>query len=191
MKIYTQDGFTIIELMIAVTLIAILLTFGIPGFGNTIEQNRLSTQVNTLISTLQLARSESVKTGKRITVCKSSNGSSCQNAAAGFESGWIVFEDSSPADGALSAGERLIKIQESLNSNHTLRGDANFANFVSYLPSGAISNDPGRFILCKDNDTTKSRAVFINTSGRVFVAKDNNQDKIPEDTAGNNISACT
>ena len=165
---------------------------GVPSFSRTIEQNKLSTQINDLISTLQYARSESVKTGKRITICKSSNGTSCVNAAAGYESGWIVFEDDSPSDGDLDVGEQLLKVHEALDSNMTLRGNPSFVNFISYLPSGGITNtNPGHFVMCKDSNTAKSRAIFINTSGRTRVAKDTNSDLIPEDDSGNNITTCT
>ncbi|MDH3608239.1 MAG: GspH/FimT family pseudopilin [Gammaproteobacteria bacterium] len=192
MKIFKQRGFTIIELMIAVILMAVLLTMGVPSFSRTIEQNKLSTQVNDLISTMQYARSESVKTGKRITICKSNNGTNCVSAAAGYESGWIVFEDDSPADGDLDAGEQLLKVHEALESNFTLRGSNSFVNFISYLPSGGVTNtNPGHFVLCKENVTSKSRAFFINTAGRTRVAKDTNYDNIPEDDAGSNITTCT
>jgi type IV fimbrial biogenesis protein FimT len=196
MKIYLQRGFTVIELIVTVALVAILLTFGVPSFSSTIEQNKLSTQVNDLISTLQYARSESVKTGKRITVCKSNNGTACVNAAAGYESGWIVFVDNAPSDGALSAGELLLKVHDPLDSNLTLRGNNRFVNFISYLPDGGIANadpntDPDHFVLCKANDTAKSRAVFVITSGRARVAKDSNGDKIPENDSGTNLTTCT
>ena len=46
MKMNAQRGFTIIELITTVALVAVLLTMAIPGFSRTIEQNQLSTQVN-------------------------------------------------------------------------------------------------------------------------------------------------
>lgn len=191
MKKQLQSGFTIIELMITLMLVAVLLTLGVPSFSNTIEQNKLSTKINDLISTLQYARSESVKTGKRITVCKSNTGTSCVAAAAGYESGWIVFEDDSPSDGNIDAGEQLLKVHEALDSNVTLRGNPSFVNFISYLPSGGVtSTNPGHFVMCKDSNTAKSRAVFINTAGRTRVAKDTGNDNIPEDDSGNNITTC-
>jgi type IV fimbrial biogenesis protein FimT len=196
MNAYRSRGFTIIELLVSIGLIAILLTMGVPSFSRTIEQNKLSTQINSLVSTLQYARSESVKTGKRVTVCKSNTGTGCVTAAAGYESGWIVFEDDSPADGDLDAGEQLLKVHEALDSNLTLRGNNRFANFISYLPTGGIANadpsaDQDHFVLCKGNDTAKSRAIYIITSGRTRVAKDKNYDNIPEDDSGANITTCT
>ena len=196
MYMYSHRGFTIIELIIALVIVAVLLSMGVPSFSNTIEQNKLSTQINDLVSSLQYARSESVKTGKRITICKSNTGTGCVAAAAGYESGWIIFEDDSPADGDLDVGEQLLKVHEAMDSNLTLRGNNRFVNFISYLPSGGIANadpnaDQDHFVLCKGNNTAKSRAVYIITSGRVRAAKDSNSDKIPEDDSGTNITTCT
>ena len=167
---------------------------GVPSFNNTIEQNKLSGEINSLISTLQFARSESAKTGKRITVCRSDDGVNC--GANGYEEGWIVFEDDVTPDGDLDAGEQLLKVHEALDANFTLRGNNRFASFISYLPTGGIANvdpnaDQDHFVLCKDNDTAKARAIFIISSGRTRVARDNNLDHIPEDDSGNNITTCT
>ncbi len=196
MNTHSLRGFTVIELMVTLVVVAVLLTLGVPSFSNTIEQNKLSTQINSLISTLQYARSESVKTGKRITVCKSNTGTSCVTGTAGYESGWIVFEDDSPADGDLDAGEQLLKVHQAMDPNLTLRGNNRFENFISYLPTGGIANadpnaDQDHFVLCKGSDIAKSRAVYVITSGRARVAKDNNNDKIPEDDSGANITTCT
>ncbi len=189
-----QNGFTVIELMVTVVIVSILLTMGVPSFINTIEQNKLATEINSLISTLQYARSESVKTGKRITVCRSDDGVDC--GATGYEDGWIVFEDDVTADGDLDAGEQLLKVHQALDTNFTLRGNDRFTNFISYLPTGGIANvDPNanqdHFVLCKNNNTSKARALFVTSSGRARVSKDNNHDHIPEDDSGNNITSRT
>ena len=200
MKLYShvymnkQNGFTVIELMIAVTLIALLLSIGVPSFTNTIEQNRLSTGINNFISSVQYARSESVKRGLRVTVCRSDDGVNC--GANGYEEGWIVFVDNVSADGDLDAGEELLKVHQALDANYTLRGNNRFSSFISYLPTGGVANldpnaDPDHFVLCKDNVTNKARALYVLTSGRARVAKDKNFDQIPEDEAGNNITTCT
>ena len=190
MDMNAQNGFTIIELMICVMLIALLLTLGVPSFTNTIEQNKLATEINSLISTLRYARSASVKTGKRITVCRSNDGVDC--GATGYEDGWIVFEDDISPDGNLDAGERLLMVHQALDANYTLRASNSIASFISYLPTGGTVNaNQDRFVLCKNNNLSKSRALFVITSGRARVAKDNNHDHIPEDDAGNNITTCT
>jgi type IV fimbrial biogenesis protein FimT len=72
-----QAGFTLIELMIVIVLVAIFVTVGVPSFQNLVSDNRLSTQANRLVSSLQLARSEAIKLRTPVSVCRSNDGSTC------------------------------------------------------------------------------------------------------------------
>ena len=185
-----EQGFTAIELMIGVVLAAILLALAAPSFTSTIERNQLSSNINELIATLQYARSESIRRSQRITLCRSDDATNC--GATGYEEGWIVFVDNVTPNGSLEVGEPVLKVFQGLDGSMTMRGDASFANFVSYLPTGGLANaNAGRFVLCKYNDLTKSRAVFITRAGRARLARDTDNDKIPEDDSGNDITSCT
>lgn len=170
-----QNGFTLIELLIGMALMAIVLAIGVPSFQTTIENNRLATQANDFISALNIARSESAKRGTRVTVCKSSDGSSCSAGAAGYEVGWIIFVDVD-GNGARSAGsEELLKRGYGLASGYTLRGSAANAidEFITFRPSGRSSaTGTGKFALCKDGQSAKSRTVVVEYTGRTHVEKD-------------------
>ena len=85
-------GFTIIELMITISLAAVILTFGVPAFQGLTERNQLTSHINSFVSSLALARSEAVKRRQRVVVCVSSDGSTCSNNGT-YESGWIVYVD--------------------------------------------------------------------------------------------------
>jgi type IV fimbrial biogenesis protein FimT len=183
-------GVTLIELMVAVALAAILLTVVLPSYKTVIENNSLSTNLNMLVSSLNFARSEGVKRGKRVSLCKSDDGNDC--GGAGYETGWIVFvEEATSRDGVRQVGtEELIRVQDELKVGYTLRGNNNFVNFISFLPSGEATN-MGRFVLCKDSDLKKSRVIFIIRTGRARLAPDNDGNLIPEDEEGVNITTCT
>ncbi len=91
-------GFTLIELMIGITVAAILLGIGIPSFQDTIRRNRVTTQTNVVISALAVARSEAVKRGTPVTLCPALGRSGDdQNKCSGDDkwaaNGWIVFSD--------------------------------------------------------------------------------------------------
>lgn len=87
-------GFTLLELMITVTVLSILLGIAIPSFQDLMRRNRLATQTNELISSLALARSEAVKRGVRVTVCPANvNQDACSDSGDWAENGMIIFTD--------------------------------------------------------------------------------------------------
>ena len=102
-----ESAFTLIELMIAIAVAAVVLTLGVPGFGRVIERNQLSTNINGLVSTLHFARSEAIRRNKNITVCHSNDGSSC--SGVGYEDGWIIFHDNNGDGEYADAGEERRK----------------------------------------------------------------------------------
>jgi len=90
-----QSGFTLIELMVVISILAILLGIGVPSFRATIEGNRITTVANDLVGALQFARSEAVKRGTNVTLCSSSDQATC---SGGWVNGWVARNNAVPAD---------------------------------------------------------------------------------------------
>jgi type IV fimbrial biogenesis protein FimT len=67
-------GFTLLELMVTVSVLAILLTLGIPAFGDMVRNNRVTAQTNQLVSAINTARSEAVKRGRNVQVLVAPDG---------------------------------------------------------------------------------------------------------------------
>jgi type IV fimbrial biogenesis protein FimT len=166
---HRSSGFTLMELIVTLALAAIVLTLGVPSFQNVIRDDRLATRTNDFVAALQLTRSEAIKRGVRVTLCKSVTGTSCANSG-GYEQGWIVFID--PNNNAtVDEGEAIIRIFEAFpaGANMTLTGNTPVARYVSFIATGTSQLTSGAFqagtlTLCQ---TPKARQLVINNVGRV------------------------
>src|ERR1035438_3999731 len=80
MTLNRMCGFTLVEILIAVAVVAILLTIGIPSFRYVTNSNRIAAEINGLLGDMQYARAEAVKEGQTVTVCESNDGATCASA---------------------------------------------------------------------------------------------------------------
>ncbi|WP_372015317.1 GspH/FimT family pseudopilin [Pseudoxanthomonas sp. 10H] len=85
-----QRGFTLVELMVTVAVLAILVGLATPSFTSVINSNRLTSQANEFMADLQLARSEAVRRNRTVRLCRSADGATCA-AGAGDWTSWIVI----------------------------------------------------------------------------------------------------
>ena len=178
-----ESAFTLIELMITIAVAAVVLTLGVPSFSNVIERNRLTAHINELVATLNFARSEAVRRNSSIKVCHSANGLNC--GGVGYEDGWIIFTDLNADGDYADAGEELIRTNEGLPSNYTMRTN-NLSSFT-YSSKGRAST--GRIVLCKDNAIDQARAIVISNSGRTRLAP-LDANGIPEIAPGDPMGEC-
>lgn len=182
-----QFGFTLIELLIAIAVVAIVLSLGVPSFERLIERNQLTTNINKLVSTLNLARSEAIKRNQRVKICDSADFINC--GAGNYELGWIVFVDENNDGNLDNPTEQLIQVYEALPSNFTINPNLTLgANDVSYQTNGR-ANRAGNFILCKNNDVTKAKVIILDMNGRARITS-YAPDGTPFDASGNPITSC-
>ncbi|MGH8534264.1 MAG: GspH/FimT family pseudopilin, partial [Gammaproteobacteria bacterium] len=172
-----DQGFTLVELMMTVAVLAIALSVGMPAMGDFVKNSRLVTQTNDFIASFQLARSEAIKRGARVTLCKSSDGALCDATADGrWGIGWITFVD--PANvGTLDGGEVRIDTRAATPLNVAIAPeapplDANVQNYVSYTAQGIVRDaagaaQNGTFRICDDRGLSKGRGVILSPTGRV------------------------
>ena len=83
--------------MVAVMILAILITLTVPSFNNAALSGKLGGFANDLVAATQLARSEAIKRNVNVTLCASDDGDTC-GTTAGWEVGWIVIADTTPND---------------------------------------------------------------------------------------------
>lgn len=88
------QGFTAIELMVTVAVLAVLATLAAPSFMSTIERWRVRDTAESLSTALYFARSEAIRLGGRIIIAKNSSDSGCTSSGnTDWSCGWHVFYD--------------------------------------------------------------------------------------------------
>jgi len=84
-------GFSLLELMITITVMAILLAIAVPSFRDVIHRNEVSSASNALLASVSYARSESITRSQLVSMCPSADGASCTSTGTAFEPGWLVY----------------------------------------------------------------------------------------------------
>jgi type IV fimbrial biogenesis protein FimT len=163
-----QQGFTLVELMTALAVVAIALTAGAPSFREMIQDNRMSGYVNEFVTDLNLARSEAVKRAGRVVLCKrNTTGTDCDSSAA-WVNGWLVFVDTN-GDSAVNSGEEILRVHEALTGlgsiNYTRNGIAYGSDGLLTGFSGLLSN--GTLTFCDSRGISKAKGRVLSPTGRL------------------------
>lgn len=168
-------GVTLTELLVAISIAAVLLALAVPAFDSITTSSRLTSASNDLLASLYLARSEAIKRNGRAVVCKSADGESCTTAGY-WDQGWIVFADANN-DAQRDTGETLILSVPALNDSLSMRGYANVASYVSYAPVGASQLTSGAFqagtiTICRVSASGgETREIVLSATGRPRVSR--------------------
>lgn len=175
-----KAGFTLTEFSVAVVLTAILLALGAPKLRDVIANNRIAARTNELLASLNFARSEAVKRGARVIVCKVGLIEGTQtpdfarcNKNGDWSNGWLAFADAenafAPASSVFEPTEDSILQKHAGLDGMRLSGNARIAYHVSFLESGK-SQQLGTFALVSPQDPkSRGRCIKINRAGRIQI----------------------
>lgn len=176
LRMYRNQGFSLLEFIVTLAIATIVVTLGVPGFQQMLRDNRLATQTNEFLAALGLARSEAIKRGTRVSLCKSADGATC-TTNGGYQQGWIVFTDPNNPPGAatptVDPGEQVLRVYAALPGNLVLTGNRRVRSYVSFASDGLsrlISGgfQAGTLTLCAKPE---ARKIIINSVGRARVEK--------------------
>ncbi|AHK80448.1 hypothetical protein M911_16375 [Ectothiorhodospira haloalkaliphila] len=160
-----NGGFTLVELMITITVMAILIGVAVPGFQGMIQNHRASTTANQLITGLLFARSEAVKRGEQVSLCP------LNSAWSGSGGGWQVRV------GNDCSGEQL-RVWERLPANTDVSANFSSGNRVTFgalgdRVSAGSGGDGNHLFRVEPQSCTGERAreIFVGRGGAASVGR--------------------
>jgi type IV fimbrial biogenesis protein FimT len=181
-------GFTLVELMVTLAIATIVMTTAVPSFSTMIKNNSLATQTNSLVTDINLARSEAVKRGTRVILCRSADPNAATPACGGgantWTTGWLVFA-SGDANNTYTAGiDTLIRIGKPTGSSITIKTNSTSNNNLEYNSNGTTNEGGGTaiFAVCDDRDESYGRQIQVDPRGRPRLITGTTADPIPDCT---------
>jgi len=157
------SGFTLIELMVVVAIAGMAMAFAIPAMGTFIKNERLVTQINTLVGHLAYARNEAVTLRQQVILCASGNMTSC--SGTDWAAGWILFIDADNSS-TFNTGEQILRAKATLEGSGTTLNSST-GSMIIYDNRGFSPNSNGVFSLCDDRGAANVRSISITNTGRV------------------------
>lgn len=152
-----------IEILVVMTIIGVVTMLGAPSLAAFIDDMRLTSATNDLLSFFNYSRSEAAKRSARVTMCISSDLSTCSTGSVDWAEGAVAFVDTD-GNGQVNGAEVVLRVMNP-TTNVRITATTAFASTYSfyYRPSGAASS-PGTLQVCRSG--RKARDVSVNAVGR-------------------------
>ncbi|MFT4255949.1 MAG: GspH/FimT family pseudopilin [Pseudoxanthomonas sp.] len=169
-------GFTLLELMIAIAIAALLLTLALPSFQQTLRSNRVATATNEVMGALALARTEAIRTTRSGGVCPSTAGTGCDGTS--WSDGWMVWSDTgSTGWGTFATGDTIVRYsspraQVSIDAGTDLK----FTFDARGRRTSPAGTDPATVTIAPDtcpSGQQLQRTLTIGTTGQVRMERGN------------------
>ena len=154
------SAFTLIELMITISIAAILLTAAWSGFSTSIKNNRVGTQAHEVFTALNLARSEAIKRSANISVCSDNN-------TTAWQSGWFIMTDTD-SDCTIDAGDIVLREWDSFTGDITLTGSN---SSITYSSDGRADSALTLTLVPPECSGVQARKISVSATGRPSLAE--------------------
>ena len=160
------SGFSLLEVIITVAIVAILASIALPSLQDFISSNRIDSVNNRFYMALSYARSEAIKRGSNVTVCVSNAAqTACDASLNDYAKGWIIFTGDFPLDPA----ETILQVSGAVSDQLTIENAGAFEDSITFRSTGqataALVPPNDRFYINKAGDAYTN--VIVTVTGRV------------------------
>ena len=164
-----QKGFTLIELMITVFIVAVLASLAVPSLTGLLARRSAAAAADALVSDIRLTRSEAVKRSTRVVICASANGTSCSGAGGLWRNGWIIYIPVA-ANGNFASGDEIIKVQDAMSSMVSIADTDGTSRYRFIFEATGWAKSSSQTFFAKPNgDSSASRLVCVSNNGRAGI----------------------
>jgi len=178
------NGFTLIELMISVSITSILVAIAIPNYNDFIVKMRVDNEISQLHRMLLITRNTAINSGQRTIICPLDNALKCTTQWQNELSIFIDVNDNKEFDN----NEKIISMKASINSNDKLVYGKGRTK-ITFKPTGQLSGlANGTFRYCPISYKKYSRGIIVARSGRLYQSSDIDNDGIDENRGNKEIS---
>jgi len=136
---HKSRGFTILELLMVISIVGILAAVGTASFKYVGTSNRITSEINGLLGDMQYARSQAIKTGTSVTICPANAALTLCAGSSTWTNGWIVFLDFNGNGTLEPATDVIIRTQKSISPDALVASVATF-QYVTFNREGFGSN---------------------------------------------------
>ncbi len=165
-------AFTVVELVVALAIAALLAWAAVPAFQDWLAAYQLANHAKHLAETMTRARTEAIRRGYRVDLCKSPDRQQCTDQGS-WDAGFVVFVDVN-RDGRVDADEPVLEIEGPAPSGITIKANKPVEDYVSYtslghsrMLNGALQM--GTFAVCRSGQ--RELHVVLAGTGRVRIAR--------------------
>jgi len=160
-----SHGFTLVELIILLAIVSILFRFGIPAFQDIKMNSHMTSQINTMVTSFNLARSEAVKRHHTVVLCPNDEGSCARQPH--WHNGWLMFVDKD-LNREIDDGEEIIFVEAAKQDLEIT--SSRYRRRVVFRNLGSSAGSNASFIFCDQRGAEKARAIILSNTGRARVA---------------------
>jgi type IV fimbrial biogenesis protein FimT len=174
---HKPQGVTLPELLIVIAIVGLLATLAVPSFKRLIQANAISSGVEMFMADLRYTRSESIKRGGGVVMCRSDAPENTEptcgkDSTLGWQSGWIIFHDLD-GNGKKNETETLLRVQAPLTGIDSIN-ESRAAKTFKFTATGRLTLNLTTHLQFGGNKTPNDieRLVCINVAGRARIAGD-------------------